>query len=531
MIAHHWQPIQPPDPTSEQYDFEEITSLQHQWCNIRELRGDDAFQPYMDRLKRSWAIETGIIEGLYTLDEGVTVTLIRQGIVADYIERTATDKEPQDVAAVLNDHLEAIDFVYHYIRESNPLTVSFIRQLHQVITRHQDTYAAVNQFGTHFDARLDKGGFKKLPNNPTRRDGGIHQYCPPEQVDSEIDNLLYFYNEMQQASYHPILTGAWLHHAFTQIHPFQDGNGRVVRALLTWHLVKKNYLPIVVPRNNRAQYIDKLELADGGDLNPFVDLIVQLEKRTILQALGEPEPAARPAMVDQLEKRTIPQALVEPEPAGRPGVVAQVIDNIVEQLRQRNQERAAQLRSVNTVAGNFQGIAENYLTSIGDSISRRLNEVGMSVRPFLDLGGPGNREHWYQSQIIETANNAKNWVNLNESRFFVKLSLQNDFRDTTTRHPRLVFVISLHHVGRELSGIMEATAFALIEHYTDAATDEVQSAVASRFEDCTFDPSTFTFDPFTFTWNVDAVAATDRFIDWTERCFGQGLSYWQEFLT
>lgn len=500
MTSHQWQPIQPADPASEQYDFGEIDSLQRQWLALKERQDSvtaQAHAAFRERLNRSWAIETGIIEGLYTLDQGVTETLIQRGIFADYIERSSTDQEPQDLARILQDHQESIALVDQYIRGSNPLTRSFIRQLHQVLTRHQGTYAGVTQFGKRYNPPLDKGGFKKLPNNPTRPDGNIHQYCPPEQVDSEIDNLLYFYNEMERASYHPLLTGAWLHHAFTQIHPFQDGNGRVVRALLTWHLVKENYLPIVVSRDDRADYIEKLELADGGDLNPFVDLMVQMEKRTILQALGEPESATRPGVVDQ------------------------VVDHIVDQLRRRNQERAAQLRSVNEVAGHFRGIAENYLTSIGDSISRRLNEAGMSLRSFLDTGGPDNREHWYQSQIIETANNAKNWVNLNESRFFVKLSLQNDFRDTATRHPRLVFVISLHHVGRELSGIMEATAFALIEHHPD---DEVQSAGASYFKDCTV-------SPFTFTWEVEAIAATDRFIQWTEERFGTALSYWQEFLT
>ena len=383
MISHKWEPIQPIDTASERYDFREIDALQRQWRNILELRGDDAFRPYRERLERSWAIETGIIEGLYTLDRGVTETLIQRGIVADYIERSSTNKEPQDLVAVLNDHQESIEMVRQYIRGSHPLKRSFIRQLHQVITRHQDTYRATNTLGIRFDAQLDKGGFKKQPNNPKRPDGRLHQYCPPEQVESEIDNLLYFYNEMQQASYPPILTGAWLHHAFTQIHPFQDGNGRVVRALLTWHLVKENYLPIVVSRDDRADYIEKLELADGGNLYPFVDLIVQLEKRAILQALGEPETAAQP------------------------GVVNQVVDHIVEQLQRRNQEQAAQMRSVNEVAGSFQGIAATYLTDIGDDISRRLNEVGMSLRPFLDTGGPGDREHWYREEVVTTANNAK----------------------------------------------------------------------------------------------------------------------------
>lgn len=507
MIAHHWQPIQPPNPAVAPYDFGEIDSLQRQWLAIKERQSGataQAHAAFLERLGRRWAIETGIIEGLYTLDRGVTETLIERGLVADYIERSSTNQEPQDLAAVLQDHQESIAFVYRYIREGNPLTVSFLRQLHQVLTRNQDTYEAVDQFGNRFDARLDKGGFKKLPNNPTRQDGGVHQYCPPEQVDSEIYNLLRFYDEMQQDTchYHPFLTGAWLHHAFTQIHPFQDGNGRVVRALLTWHLVKENYLPIVVSRDDRTRYIETLELADGGDLNPFVDLLVQLEKRTILQALGEPEPAAPTGVVDQ------------------------VVDHIVEQLRRRNQERDIQLRSVNEVAGHFRDIAESYLTGVSDGISHRLNEVGMSVRPFLDSGGPDNREHWYQSQIIETANNAKTWVNLNESRFFVKmsLSLQNDLRDNSGRHPRLVFVISLHHVGRELSGIMEATAFALIEHYPAAPSDETPQPSGPYFKDCTV-------NPFTFTWKSEVASTTDRFVQWMEQRLSIALSYWQEFLT
>lgn len=69
-------------------------------------------------------------------------------------------------------------------------------------------------------------------------------------MDSELDNLLTWYEGYTRDidRYHPLLTAAWLHHRFTQIHPFEDGNGRVVRALLTWHLVREDYLPVVVKR-------------------------------------------------------------------------------------------------------------------------------------------------------------------------------------------------------------------------------------------------------------------------------------------
>lgn len=498
MIAHKWQPIQPPNPASQQYDFSEIDSLKQQWPSIRERMeqgNPDAYKAFQERLGRSWAIETGIIEGLYTLDRGVTETLIERGIIADFIERGDTNRDPQDLVMVLKDQEEAISFVYRYIHRGHPLTISFIRQLHQILTRHQDTYPAVDQFGNRFEATLDKGGFKKLPNNPTRPDGIIHEYCPSCQVDREIANLLYFYNEMQkdQSSFHPLLAGAWLHHAFTQIHPFQDGNGRVVRALLTWHLVKEEFLPIVISRDDREKYIESLELADSGDLNPFIDLIVQLEKRTVLEALGESEPATQPGVVDQ------------------------VVDHIVEQIRRRNQERDDNLRSVEKIAVSLRGFIKGIFENEGDKISQRLNEVDMVVHPYIDEGGPDfDNGHYYSDEVAALSRKHKHPVNWSEPRFFVRLSL----RVTNSYQPRLVFVICLYPTGRNLTGIMTAIAFARIEP-GNIARDSEAVGQTPYYRDCVVNPGTF-------TWQDDAEVVKSRFVQWIEASLSLALSYWLE---
>ena len=163
-------------------------------------------------------------------------------------------------------------------------------------------FTAIDQFGNRFETELDHGSFKKQSNNPTRPDGIIHEYCPPLQVESEIDNFVDLYTRLEKEDkrYHKLLIAAWVHHRFTQIHPFQDGNGRVARALLTWQLAKEGYLPIVISRDDRKQYIESLELADAGDLNPFVRFIVRLESQMILGALEEPEPVMDSGMVSQV---------------------------------------------------------------------------------------------------------------------------------------------------------------------------------------------------------------------------------------
>ena len=498
MIAHKWERITPLEGNFS-YDFAELDSLQRQWLNFRQAREDaipDAYTGFLDRLTRSWAIETGIIEGLYTLDRGVTETLVVRGISADLIEQNSTNKDPHELVRMLRDNQDAAQGVYLEIREGRPISRSAIRQIHSTLTRNQPTFRAVDQFGRWFDTILHRGQFKTLPNNPTRDDGTIHEYCPPEHVDSELDTLLDLYNEYQGGSYHPILLGAWLHHRFTQIHPFQDGNGRVARTLLTWHLAKERYLPVVVKRDDRDRYIETLECADRGDLVPFVDLLVRLQKQTILEALGEPELAGEFSLVDQ------------------------VLDHIVEQIVRQNAERENQMRSVSAVAQMLRDEAEIQLQARTSQISSRLNVAGRRMEYATDLGGPGDKEHWYRYEVIQTANNSKHWVNFNEPRYFVKASLTPE---RPSRYPRLTFVISLHPIGRQLTGIMVATAFALIEYYYDDPPEYRAERTADLFVDCSL-------EPFTFAWETNAQSVFPRFEEWTEQRLAIAIAKWGEYL-
>lgn len=501
MTTHKWQTITPLE-TGFGYDFAELDSLQQQWLNVRKAREEASprvYQRFLDRLSRSWAIETGIIEGLYSLDRGVTETLVQSGISPDLIDHSSTNREPQELVEILRDHLDAAEGVYQEIKEDRPISRSAIRQIHSTLTRNQPTYRAVDQFGHRFDTALGHGQFKTLPNNPTRPDGSVHEYCPPEHVDSELDSMLDWYHRRQQETtvYHPILLGAWLHHRFTQIHPFQDGNGRVARTLLTWHLVHAGYLPAVINRDDRDRYIDSLESADQGDLGPLVDLLVQLLKQAILEALGEPE------LPDQS------------------GLIDQALDHIVEQIKRRNEARERQMRSVSDLARKVRDeAAVPILSAQGDQIRARLLEVGREIQRHVDVGGPEVKEHWYRNQVIQTANNSRHWVNLNEQRFFVKLSFTPE---RPSRYPRLVFVVSLHQIGRQLTGIMAATAFALIQHYQDDNLEGPDEAAAAHFQDCTV-------EPLTFTWETDAESLFPRFNTWAEQRLAMAVRHWGEYL-
>lgn len=60
------------------------------------------------------------------------------------------------------------------------------------------------------------------------------------------------------------------------IHPFKDGNGRVVRLLMNAVLIQDGYLPALIPPILRSEYISLLEKAHKND-KPFIIFIIERE--------------------------------------------------------------------------------------------------------------------------------------------------------------------------------------------------------------------------------------------------------------
>ncbi len=265
----------------------ELESLSEVWAREKEgIRDYRRSSDFNAQLAREWAIETGIIEGVYTLDRGITQTLIERGIDSAYIPHDATNRDPELVARIIQAHAEVLEELFSFVNGSRVLSTGYIKELHSALLRNQDTVVVFDQFGRSFETALEKGTYKKYSNNPTRPDGTLHEYCPPEHVASEMDRLIQIYQQHSVRAIRPHIEAAWLHHAFTQIHPFQDGNGRVARALASLVFIKGGFFPLVVNREDREKYIDALESADHVDLSQLTRFFAQIQKRVLTKAIG-----------------------------------------------------------------------------------------------------------------------------------------------------------------------------------------------------------------------------------------------------
>jgi fido (protein-threonine AMPylation protein) len=273
---HVWSPIEDlPDGCMElaNTDFHKFAES---WPDVRSGIEGPAFDGFVERLNREWAIELGQVENLYSFDEETARALVEGGLQSVELPDQNAGFDIVAPALFLQSHSDIIDGIYEDARLGTPFNRYMIRCMHMTLTEFQDFSPGMDYSGRRGRVPLRKGQFKIRPNSPARPDGLVHQYCPPDQTDSEIDRLMRMHDSHVARKVPVDVEAAWFHHRFIQIHPFQDGNGRVARALASLIYVKGGHLPPVVKASGRSGYIEALDCADRGDLKVFVDYLASL---------------------------------------------------------------------------------------------------------------------------------------------------------------------------------------------------------------------------------------------------------------
>ncbi|MBU3957818.1 MAG: Fic family protein, partial [Nanoarchaeota archaeon] len=120
------------------------------------------------------------------------------------------------------------------------------------------------------------GEFRKVEVAVVDSSGNVvHRGAPPDYVVRLLNELISWYSKNRK-KYPPIILAAVVHNQFENIHPFQDGNGRVGRLLLNNILIKHNLPPVNIELINRKEYYNSLqEYENNGNLRPSIELILK----------------------------------------------------------------------------------------------------------------------------------------------------------------------------------------------------------------------------------------------------------------
>jgi len=178
--------------------------------------------------------------------------------ISEYIERKIeNDERSSERFSEIANVEAAMDFIEESISEGTEFTHHFIKQLHQLVV------------GELSDEGDRTPGAYRTWNVEISKSA----HTPPDhiQVQSFMDEFLEFINQ-DGADKYDLLKTAIAHHRFTWIHPFGNGNGRVVRLLTYALMIKYGFNvkdgkiinPTAVFCNDRDKYYEHLSEADLG---------------------------------------------------------------------------------------------------------------------------------------------------------------------------------------------------------------------------------------------------------------------------
>lgn len=449
----------------------EIPGIKAVWTDQRtRLKGTSQLSDFTERLSREWAIETGVIENLYEIERGVTQTLIERGFHAELLSHGSTNRPREYVIQLLRDQKEALDGVFDFVSSKRSLSVSYIKELHAALLRSQDTTEGVDAQGHYVDIALIKGAWKTQANSPVR-DGVTYTYCAPEHVDAEMDRLVAIHAQHIRDSVPSEVQAAWLHHRFTQIHPFQDGNGRVARAIASLVLVKDGLFPLVVTRDDKPGYLDALEAADNGDLKPLIDLIAKLQ-------------------IAQFRKATaVSEAILAQDD------VTAILGGLLQAADKVAAKQLESLRGVFSLAEAIQADLDMRLRAIAPSITPALQKVFSGGTTFISRSNT-DTDHYFRAQIIENAKfHLHYFVDTAEFRSWIALNMN------WSRRARLVFAI--HGIGKPFNGSLICAPF--MEFRDTDEEGQIRSALVPVSE-----------EGFVFFYNESKDRLISRFRPWRE---------------
>lgn len=186
------------------------------------------------------------IEGAKLSDREVEVLLSNLDI------ESFANRDEQEVAG----YAAVMDTVFEHAHDI-ALTSNYIKQLHGQLLQYSEK-----------DTR-HRGEYKTLSNNveaftPEGKSVGVvFATATPFDTPRFMDELIEWADQaFREKSLHPLLITAIFTVVFLEIHPFQDGNGRLSRILTTLLLLKSGYayvpyssLESVIEKNKEGYYL------------------------------------------------------------------------------------------------------------------------------------------------------------------------------------------------------------------------------------------------------------------------------------
>ena len=215
-----------------------------------------------------------LLVGMFIQKEALLSSQI-EGTQSSLVDVLGADEEhlpTADVAEVLN-YVKAMRHGLKRLRDDDfPLSLRLLREIHEVLM--QNTRGGA----TH----LTPGEFRTMQNWIGGSNPANARFVPPppDAMQEALNSLeLYLHSDDEVP---PLVRCALLHYQFETIHPFNDGNGRVGRLLITLYLVWQGaldepmlYLSAYL-KAHQQEYYDRLtQVRNDGNFEAWIRFFLE----------------------------------------------------------------------------------------------------------------------------------------------------------------------------------------------------------------------------------------------------------------
>ena len=236
-----------------------IEELFCQWKSLTPLKKEYE-EKFNKKIRLEWNYHSNRIEG-NTLTYGQTELLLIFGRYdGGHLERNYIEMKAHDVAIKQVKELAK--------NKKRKLTENDIRDLNQIVLKEPFWREAETPDGKPTRKEIIPGRYKVQPNSVRTATGETFKFAEPFEVPAKMAELMKWFNQHMSVPIPSMASFlAELHHRFIIIHPFDDGNGRVVRLWINYTLLRLGYPPLIIKSEDKENYFIALNKADTGDID------------------------------------------------------------------------------------------------------------------------------------------------------------------------------------------------------------------------------------------------------------------------
>lgn len=253
---------------------EDILALRERWLAAQPLPEPNS-EALWRWLRVSFNYHSNKIEGS-SLSRNDTQMLLVHG--------TVQSKRPMRDYHEMKGHNAAFEHIRQLAEKKRLINEQDIKDLNRLCLG-KPFYKPAKRAGGKKQIKIIPGEYKTTLNYVLLSEGSRHYFALPEKTPGLMKELIRhttaWLGKKEDDKLNAIIPFlADFHMRFVRIHPFTDGNGRAVRLLMNYILIRHGFLPLAI--SDRKEYLNAVQMAHK-DKNELLETLIEKDMRHMLE--------------------------------------------------------------------------------------------------------------------------------------------------------------------------------------------------------------------------------------------------------